>query len=359
MTSLLRDIASFLEKVTSLLRRTVNFLAGKWADAMTALRRWRWQRVRPERLAELTDYRMPIQVCPRGCDYHEAARKDLLARTALWGRVEMQVETVFETTNCPKCGTEMVKACARCKSKIFAPIVDRCQFCGRPQPWAAERRVAAERSNVRKWRPGVKGVHDAARKLYEAAEGLDLWVIDGDITHLEVDAVVSNADVDGQMWAEGASAIRKAAGEEVEQRAQYEKPYKLGEAWVTGGGDMSPPLKGIIHVASMNRRGESDLEVVQDCLKSALDQAVEKKFKSIGIGTFGSGPNAIDLNAWLRTFVEAAVPYLARAASAKVKGRKLSVLLVLFEPDDFDRSCRFLSRVVDEVRPDLMSESFL
>lgn len=339
MTNLLRDIASFL--------------AGKWADLTGGLRRWRWQRVRPERLAELTDYRTPIQVCPRGCDYHEAARKDLLARTAFWGRAEMQVATVFETTNCPKCGTEMVKVCARCKSEIFAPIVDRCQFCGRPQPWAAERRVAAERSNVRKWRPGVKGVHDAARELYKAAEGWDLWVIDGDITHLEVDAVVSNADVDGQMWAEGASAIRKAAGEEVEQRAQYEKPYRLGEAWDTGGGNMSPPLKGIVHVASMNRRGESDLEVVRDCLNSALALAVEKGFKSIGIGSFGSGPNAIDLNAWLRKFVQTVVPYLARAASTEDEGKRLSVLLVLFEPEDFDQSCRFLADMVDEVRAEL------
>jgi len=336
----------------SLLRDLANYLTEKWAAAMTDLRRWRWQRLRPERLAELTDYRMPIQVCPRGCDYHEAARKDLLTRTAMWGRVEMRVATIFETTNCPKCGTEMVKACARCKSSIFAPIVDRCQFCGRPQPWAAERRVAAERSNVRKWRPGVKGVHDAARGLYKAAEGWDLWVIDGDITHLEVDAVVSNADVDGKMWAEGASGIRKAAGEEVEQRAQYEKPYKLGEAWLTGGGNMSPPLKGIVHVASMNRRGESDLGVVRDCLASALDLAVEKKFKSIAVGSFGSGPNAIDPTAWLRTFVHTVVPYLARAAN-QAEGQRLSVLLVLFEPDDFDRAFRFLTSVVEELRAEV------
>lgn len=340
--------------MTVLLRGIANFLTGKWSDLTAGLRRWRWQRVRPERLAELTDYRMPIQVCPRGCDYHEAARKDLLSRTTLWGRVEMQVATVFETTNCPKCGTAMVKACARCKSYIFAPIVDRCQFCGRPQPWAAERRVAVERSNVRKWRPGVKGVHDAARELYKAEEGWDLWVIDGDITRLEVDAVLSNADVDGQMWAEGASAIRKAAGEEVEQRAQYEKPYRLGEAWVTGGGNMSPPLKGIVHVASMNRRGESNLGVVEECLNSALDRALEKKFRSIAISTFGSGPNEIDPSAWLRTFVQTTVTYLASAA-AEATGKRLSILLVLFEPDDFERTCQFLTKVVGEVRADLVA----
>jgi O-acetyl-ADP-ribose deacetylase (regulator of RNase III)/predicted RNA-binding Zn-ribbon protein involved in translation (DUF1610 family) len=337
----------------TILRNFAGSVVDWWESLMTSLRRWRWQRVRPERLAELTDYRTPIQVCPRGCGYQEAARKDLLARTAFWGRVEMQVATVFETTNCPKCGTRMVKGCARCRSEIFAPVVDRCQFCGRPQPWAAERRVAAERSNVRKWRPGSPGVHDAARLLFEATEGWDLWVIDGDITHLQVDAVVSNADVDGQMWAEGASAIREAAGEEVEQRAQDEKPYKLGEAWVTGGGDMSPPLKGIVHVASMNRRGESDLAVVHDCLNSALAMAIEKQFRSIAIGAFGSGPNAIELDAWLRTFVETTVAHLAGAVAAETKADGLSVLLTLFEPDDFERTCRFLTTVASEACAEL------
>lgn len=337
----------------SLLRSIVNYVVGKWDGLLSSLHRWRWQRVKTERLAELTDYRMPIQVCPRGCDHHEAARKDLLARTALWGRVEMRVSTAFETSNCPKCGTRMVRSCARCKKAIFAPVVDRCQSCGRPQPWAAERRVAAERSNVRKWRPGSPGVHDAARELYEAIEDWDLWVIDGDITHLEVDAVVSNADVDGQMWAEGASAIREAAGEEVEQRAQDEKPYKLGEAWVTGGGNMSPPLKGIVHVASMNRRGDSDLAIIRDCLNSALDRAVEKKFRSIAIGAFGSGPNAIELNAWLETFVKTTVAYLSKADSSEIQTDGLSVLLVLYEPEDFEGTYRFLEDVVEEARVSL------
>jgi len=136
------------------------------------------------------------------------------------------------------------------------------------------------------------------------------------------------------------------------RRIFYEKPYKLGEAWLTGGGNMSPPLKGIVHVASMNRRGESDLGVVRDCLASALDLAVEKKFKSIAVGSFGSGPNAIDPTAWLRTFVHTVVPYLARAAN-QAEGQRLSVLLVLFEPDDFDRAFRFLTSVVEELRAEV------
>src|SRR5918995_3113624 len=177
-------------------------LVARWERVVDSFRRWRWERAEPERLSELRNYRTPIQVCPRGCEHHEAARLDVLTRTAFWGRVEMRVTTTFETSKCPSCGAQLVRFCDRCKSEIFA-AVERCQSCGRPQPWAAERRVAAERAGVRKWRSGSKGVRDSARELYDAGRGRELLVIDGDLTRLEVDAVVSNVDVYGQMWAEG------------------------------------------------------------------------------------------------------------------------------------------------------------
>lgn len=324
-----------------------SLLAAFWQRRVDDFRRWRWRRVRPERFEELTSYRIPVQVCPRGCEYHEAARRDLLTRTSLWGRVETQVTSTFETSNCPKCGAQLVRECARCKHEIFAPVVDRCQSCGLPQPWAAERRAAAERAGLRKWHPDDKDTRDEATNLFEVEHG-NLWVVEGDITRLEVDAVVSNVDVDGQMWAEVASAIRKAAGEEVEQRAQDDRPYKLGEAWETGSGDMGPALKGIIHVASMNRRGESSLSIVRGCLESAMDLAVDKGFESLAIGAFGSGPNAIDARDWQRVFARTVVSYLVGAQLPDAEGQKFAVVLVLFEPDDFDADRRFLADAVEE-----------
>ncbi|HWO84714.1 MAG TPA: macro domain-containing protein [Solirubrobacterales bacterium] len=330
-----------------ILRSLGGWLIGYWQRRVDEFRHWRWRRVRPERFEELTSYRIPVQVCPRGCEYHEAARRDLLTRTSFWGRVETQVATTFETSNCPKCGAQLVRECARCKHEIFAPVVDRCQSCGLPQPWAAERRAAAERAGLRKWHPDDKETRDEATKLFEVAHG-DLWVVEGDITRLEVDAVVSNVDVDGQMWAEVASAIRKAAGEEVEQRAQDDRPYKLGEAWDTSGGDMGPALKGIIHVASMNRRGESSLAIVRDCLNSAMDKAVKKSFESVAVGAFGSGPNAIDAKDWQRVFVQTVVSYLTNSQLPEAEDRRFAVVLVLFEPQDFDADRRFLADAVEE-----------
>ncbi len=330
-----------------ILRSLGKILVAYWHCRVDEFRRWRWRRVRPERLEELTSYRIPIQVCPRGCGHHEAARRDVLTRTSFWGRVEIQIASTFETSNCPTCGAQLVRECARCRHEIFAPVVDRCQFCGLPQPWAAERRAAAERAGLRKWHPDAEGTRAEATKLFEAGNR-DLWVVEGDITRLEVDAVVSNVDIDGQMWAAVATAIRNAAGEEVEQRAQDDRPYKLGEAWVTTAGDMSPALKGIIHVASMDRRGNSSLPVVRDCLNAAMDVALEADFESVAMGAFGSGPSAIDADDWLRVFARTTVAYFVADLPSERREKPLSVVLVLFEPRDFDADRRTLMTAVQD-----------
>lgn len=287
---------------------------------------------------------MPVRVCPRGCEYVELARRDLLTRTRLSGRVRTHTVFSFETTNCPRCGVQLAEDCPRCEKKILAPVEDRCQFCGLPQPWAQERRAGVERASIRRWRPGEKGAHDPAEPLYRGDRG-DLWVLEGDIARLDVDAVISNDDVDGQMWAEVARAIKTAAGDEVEQRAQDETPYALGQAWKTTAGDLQ--MEGIIHVASMGRRGEQDLDVVRDCLIAALNLATKEGFRSIGTAAFGSGPRAIDLSEWLSEFAHTMVEYLSAPAISDGKAvPELSVVLVLFEPDGFGRALTTLRGAV-------------
>ena len=261
---------------------------------IAGLRRWRWRRAEADNVDDLRGYRVPVQVCPRGCDHHELARRDLLIRTAFSGRAEMHTAFTFETTNCPECGARMARRCARCKHEILAPVVDRCRFCGLPQAWAAERRAGADRASIRLWRPepddvreSERRVHDPALLLYRRKDRGDIWVLDGDITRLDVDAIVSNDDVDGQMWAQVARAIRVAAGEGVERLAQEGKPFRLGHAGVTAPGSLQQ-LKGIVHVAAMSRHGESTLDTVRECLVAALKVAAAERYESSGVAAQGT-----------------------------------------------------------------------
>jgi O-acetyl-ADP-ribose deacetylase (regulator of RNase III)/predicted RNA-binding Zn-ribbon protein involved in translation (DUF1610 family) len=310
---------------------------------VSILRDWRWGRASKRMDHDLSGYRTPVQVCPRGCEFSELARRDLLAKTRLGGRAALRTVFTFETENCPECGARLARRCARCKKDVLAPVEDHCRACGLPQPWATQRRAGAERADRRNWRPPdedgneetAKHANDPAKLLYRSEKRGGLWVIDGNIAQLEVEAVVSNDDVDGRMWTQVARAIKLAAGEGVERLAQEGRPFPLGHAWVTSAGGLEP-MQGIIHVASRSRWGKSSPEAVRKCLVSALDVATEKKYKSLGITAIGSGPHEIDLVRWYRMFAEVVVEHFDGRQKEDGGGPPaLDIVLVLFEPPDF------------------------
>jgi O-acetyl-ADP-ribose deacetylase (regulator of RNase III)/predicted RNA-binding Zn-ribbon protein involved in translation (DUF1610 family) len=304
-----------------------------------AYRAWRWRRVKARSTSEAGLNRTPVEVCPKGCESTERARREVLARSRLSGRAAVRVEFTFETTNCPICGSRLMSRCARCGGPVLLPVVDRCRFCGLPHPWAAERRAGTERVPARKWHPDSPGVNDPATLLYETHLG-ELWVVEGDVLQLDVDAIISNDDVDGRMWTEVAYAIKQAAAGDVDREARDGAPHKIGQAWTTLAGEL--PLDGIVHVASMNRRGKSSEGIIQRCIRAALDCAQEARFKSIGIAAIGSGPN-IPLATWLDAFAHTVVGYLH---SKRQSAKKLAIVLVLYECEDFDQDVALLRRAV-------------
>jgi len=313
-----------------------------------ALPRVRWQMFEFRRNEDLQGDRTPIQVCPRGCDYHKQARRELVARTRLSGRAATHVAYSFETTNCPKCGARLARSCVRCHRDIVTPLADLCHFCGLPQPWASERRAGVERASLLRWREGEEQANAPADQLYTANEHGGVWVIEGDVSQLNVDTVISDDDVDGQMWAQVARAIKLAAGEGVERLAQEGKPFKLGHAWWTSAGAIQQ-MQGIVHVASMNRNGEAKVEAMRECLAAAFELAGEHQCESIGVAAIGSGPASISLSQWSRVFSDVAVEHLdllacKRRAEAEEAPPPLSIVLVLFEPPDFAADRALLER---------------
>jgi O-acetyl-ADP-ribose deacetylase (regulator of RNase III) len=166
-------------------------------------------------------------------------------------------------------------------------------------------------------------------------------VIEADIARLNVEAVVSNDDVEGRMWTAVARAIKTAAGDDVERLAREGTPYRPGQAWITRPGDMSH-LRGIVHVASMNRRGESTLEIVRRCLVAALRLAADKGYRSLGVAAIGSGPKAIQPAEWLKAFADVAVAHLQRPTDGQGSGTEIQVVLVLFEARDLEADLRTL-----------------
>ncbi len=311
---------------------------GRWQrylDERATRRDPRWPKGIPWSETHASGFRTPAKVCPRGCS-HEVARRDLLTFTTWSGRVVARVFFDFESTNCQKCGSPRTDRCPRCKRKVVAPVTERCEFCGLPQPWAPARLEARRRTPPREWGPNAG---DPARPIYADKKKnpkRQFLVIDDDITNIAVDAIVSNDDVDGQMYTVIASAIKEAAGQEVEDLSIEHGRSRPGQAWFTRPGRLNR-LTGIIHVAAMDRRGETSIPVICDCVRSALDEAVKHDCASVAIGTFGIEPQnadreVIELGEWLDNVGPLVVEYL----ESLPKFKKLAVLIVLFEPEDFD-----------------------
>jgi ribosomal protein L37E len=106
---------------------------------------------RPREELSPDTYRLRAQVCPRGCEFKETARRQLIADTRFlsFGRASLRAEHAYESSNCPICGALLMRRCTRCGKAILALVGERCASCGLPHPWAAERRSGLAQQTVR------------------------------------------------------------------------------------------------------------------------------------------------------------------------------------------------------------------
>jgi O-acetyl-ADP-ribose deacetylase (regulator of RNase III) len=167
-----------------------------------------------------------------------------------------------------------------------------------------------------------------------------LFVIDGDITSVAVDGVVSNDDVDGRMYTVIASSIKAGAGPDVERQSIAQGPFRRGDAWHTDAGTLSSPIRLVIHIAAMDRRGDTDPGTIEQCVISALEEARAQELDSIALAAFGtgprgSGPKVIEMHQWLTDVSETIVRQFAEwQREDEAAGKSdLKVLIVLYGED--------------------------
>jgi len=109
----------------------------------------------------------------------------------------------------------------------------------------------------------------------------------GDLTDSKVDAIVNAANNDLFLGAGVAGAIRKKGGPEIQIECDRIGPIRLGEAAITGAGNLSAVY--VIHAASM-RLGELTSEVhLAEATRNSMLRAKEKALQSIAFPAIGTG----------------------------------------------------------------------
>jgi O-acetyl-ADP-ribose deacetylase (regulator of RNase III) len=109
----------------------------------------------------------------------------------------------------------------------------------------------------------------------------------GDITEAEVDAIVNAANNDLKLGAGVAGAIRTKGGPSIQQECDKLGPVRLGEAVITGSGNL--PARYVIHAASMRLGGRTTEPNLREATRNSLLRAKEKGLESIAFPAIGTG----------------------------------------------------------------------
>lgn len=117
--------------------------------------------------------------------------------------------------------------------------------------------------------------------------GNRIKILKGDITDMDVDAVVNAANTELLLGSGVAGAIRKKGGDSIQKECYGIGSISLGEAAITGAGNLKSRF--VIHAAAMHIGGSVTEESLRVATKNSLMRADEKGIKTIAFPAIGTG----------------------------------------------------------------------
>jgi O-acetyl-ADP-ribose deacetylase (regulator of RNase III) len=164
----------------------------------------------------------------------------------------------------------------------------------------------------------------------------------GDITDMDVDAIVNAANNDLILGAGVAGAILRRGGESIQEECNEIGSIPVGYAAITGGGKLK--ARYVIHAASM---GLGDVRTTAKSLRTStahsLRLAAERKLKSIALPAVGTGVSGFPLDECAQIMLSEAIEHLKGVTSLEV------IHFVLFDSRAFET----FRRVWNQLQEDL------
>lgn len=133
---------------------------------------------------------------------------------------------------------------------------------------------------------------------------MDFTVVQGDIADQQADALVNAAGTSLQMGSGVAGALRRGAGEAINDEAVAQGPVDLGGVAVTGAYNLDAEY--VIHAAAMPHYGDgqASADSIRDATRNALETADDLDCASLVIPALGCGVAGFDLDEGARIICE-------------------------------------------------------
>ena len=133
------------------------------------------------------------------------------------------------------------------------------------------------------------------------AEPIEIDVWQGEISELEVDALVIGANESLFMTAGAAASVKRHGGEGIERAAVDQGPIAAGAAVVTPAGELVAPY--VIHAVGVGHDRVADPAVLAASIRSALAFAEPLQLRRIAVALIGTEHGAFGVEDAARVVV--------------------------------------------------------
>ena len=161
----------------------------------------------------------------------------------------------------------------------------------------------------------------------------------GDITELNVDAIVNPANSLMIMGGGVAAAIKRRGGEEIEREARQYAPVGVGEAIATRAGKL--PAKYVIHAPTMERPAmKIESSNVAKAVRAALRKASELSLTSIAFPGMGTGVGGVPYGEAAKIMIKTIVEFVKEHKTSLKK-----ILLVAIDNELYREFCKAIKAI--------------
>ena len=155
------------------------------------------------------------------------------------------------------------------------------------------------------------------------SKSAEIVILQGDLTEMDVDAIVNAANNDLQLGGGVAGAIRRKGGDEIQRECDAIGSIPLGGAAITSGGRLK--ARHVIHAASMELGGRTTAADLRSSTAHSLRIASEHNLETIAFPAVGTGIARFPMRDCAQIMLSEAMKHLDGETSLK------KIFFVLFD----------------------------